>query len=195
MEGEGQPQLAEIEPGKTFIVFDVGTLTSASPPPLAEIRPIVAQDVQLAKGAKAAQAAAKKVEAALAKGVPIEVAMASLGVALPPVDRVDRARMEIQAMGQNAPKPLILFFALPKGKVKLLEAPRNRGWYVVTVSEVAFGKVDPKDDRLPGLVQSLQQAQGEEYADQLAKAMQAAVGTKRNETAIAAVRKRLQGGS
>jgi peptidyl-prolyl cis-trans isomerase D len=195
MEGEGQPQLAEIEPGKTFIIFDVGTLTSAAPPPLAEIRPMIAQDVQLAKGTKAAQAAAKKVEAALAKGVPIEVAMASLGVALPPVDRVDRARIEIQAMGANAPKPLILFFSLPKGKVKLQEAPRNRGWYVVTVSEVAFGKVDPKDDRLPGLVQSLQQAQGEEYADQLAKAMQAAVGTKRNETAIAAVRKRLQGGS
>ncbi len=195
MEGEGQPQLAEIEPGKTFIIFDVGTLTTTAPPPLAEIRPLVVQDVQLSKGAKAAAAAAKQVEGQLAKGVPMEVAMASLGVALPPVDRVDQARMDIQAMGPNAPKPLVLFFALPKGKVKLMAAPRNRGWYVVTVSEVAFGKVDPKDARLPGLLQSLQQAQGEEYADQLAKAMQAAVGAKRNDAAIAAVRKRLLGGS
>jgi peptidyl-prolyl cis-trans isomerase D len=195
MEREGQPQLAEIEPGKTFIVFDVGALTSAAPQPLAEIRPRVVEDVQLSKGAKAAAAAAKKVEAAMAKGVPIEVAMASLGVALPPVDRVDQARMEIQAMGPNAPRPLVLFFAMPKGKIKLMAAPRNRGWYVLTVSEVSFGKVDPRDGRLPGLVQSLQQAQGEEYADQLAKAMQAAVGAERNETAIGAVRKRLQGGS
>ena len=195
MEGEGQAQLAEIEPGKTFVIFDVGTLTSSAPQPLAEIRPRVSEDVQLSKGAKAAAAAAKKVEAQIAKGVPIEVAMASLGVALPPVDRVDRARMEVQALGQNAPRPLVLFFAMPKGKIKLMEAPRNRGWYVLTVSEVSFGKVDPKDGRLPGLVQSLQQAQGEEYADQLAKAMQAAVGAKRNETAIGAVRKRLQGGS
>lgn len=195
MEGEGQPQLAEIEAGKTFIIFDVGTLTAAAPPPLAEIKPLVAQEAQLAKGAKAAEAAAKKVEAALAKGVPIEAALASLGVALPPVDRVDRMRMEIQAMGPNAPPPLLLLFSVPKGKAKLMQAPRNRGWYVVSVSEVSFGKVDPKDARLPGLVQSLQQAQGEEHADQLAKAMQAAVGAARNEAAVAAVRKRLQGGS
>ncbi len=195
MEGEGQPQLAEIEPGKTFIIFDVGTLTSAAPPPLAQIQPLVIQDVQLSKGEKTARAAAKKVEAQMAKGVPIEAAIASLGVALPPIDRVDRARMEIQAMGANAPKPLILFFAVPKGKVMLMPGPRNRGWYVVSVSEVSFGKVDPGDARLPGLAQSLQQAQGEEYADQLAKAMQAAVGAKRNEAAIDAVRKRLQGGS
>lgn len=195
MEGEGQPQLAEIEAGKTFIVFDVGAIAAAAPPPLAEIRPIVAQDVQLSKGAKAAHEAARKVEAQLAKGVPIEAALASLGVALPPVDRVERARMDIQAMGPNAPRPLMLLFALAKGKVKLMAAPRNRGWYVVTVSEVTAGKVEPSDPRLPGLVQSLQQAQGEEYADQLQKAMQAAVGVKRNEAAIAAVRKRLQGGS
>lgn len=195
MEGEGQPQLAEIEPGKTFIIFDVGTLTAAAPPPLAQIKDQISIEVQLAKGAKAAEAAAKKVEAQVAKGVPMEVAMASLGVALPPVDRVDRARMEIQGMGPNAPKPLVAFFSVPKGKVKVLAAPRNRGWYIVSVSEVAFGQVDPRDPRLPGLVQSLHQSQGEEYADQLAKAMQAAVGTKRNDAAIKAVSKRLQGGS
>lgn len=195
MEGEGQPQLAEIEPGKTFIIFDVGTLTSAAPSPLAEIRSLVVTDVQLSKGAKAAHAAAKKVEAQIAKGVAIEVAMASLGVQLPPVDRTERMRMEVQAMGPNAPKPLVLFFEMPKGKIKLMAAPRNRGWYVVTVSEVNLGKVDPKDARLPGLVESLQKAQGDEYADQLAGAMQTAVGAKRNETAIGALRKRLQGGT
>lgn len=195
MEGEGQPQLAEIEPGKTFIIFDVGTIAAAAPPPLAEIRAQVAQDAQLSKGAKAAHEAARKIEAQLARGVPLEAAVASLGVALPPVDRVDRARMEIQAMGQNAPRPLLLLFAMPKGKVKLMAAPRNRGWYLVTVSEAIAGTVDPKDERLPGLIQSLQSSQGDELADQLVAAMRADVGTKRNEAAIAAVRRRLQGGS
>jgi peptidyl-prolyl cis-trans isomerase D len=195
MEGEGQPQLAELEPGKTFIIFDVGTLASSAPPPLAQIREAVVTDVQLSKGAKLAQVAAKKVEAQLAKGVPLEIAMASLGLPLPPVDRVDRTRIELQAMGRNPPKPLVLFFAVPKGKVRLMAAPRNRGWYVVTVSEVTFGTVNPSDERLPQLVDSLRTAQGEEYADQLAKAMQTAVGVERNDSAIEALRKRLRGGS
>lgn len=195
MEGEGQPQLAEIEPGKTFIIFDVGAIIAAAPPPLAEIQAVVAQDVQLAKGEQLARAAAKKVEGLVNKGSTLEAAIASLGVALPPVDRVDRGRLELQAMGNSAPPPLVLLFAIPKGKVKLMAAPRNRGWYIVTASEVIPGKVDPGDPRLPGLAQSLQQTLGEEYAGQLQAAMQSAVGVKRNPAAIDAVRRRLQGGT
>lgn len=195
MEGEGQPQLAEVEPGKTFVVFDVGQILAAAPPPLPEIRSIVAQDVQLSKGGKLAQEAAKKIEAQVAKGVPLEVAMASIGAPLPPIDRVDRSRQEIQALGPNVPQPLQLMFLMAKGKLKLLAAPRNRGWYVITVSDIIPGQVDPKDQRLIGLAQSLQKANSDEYAKQLSAAMRQDVGVERNDNAIAAVRQRLLGGN
>lgn len=195
MEREGQPQLAEIEPGKTFLIFDVGQIAAAAPPPLAEIRAVVAQDVQLSKGGKLAQEAARKIEAQVGKGMPLDLTVASVGVPLPPVDRVDRSRQEVQAMGQNLPRPLQLMFLMAKGKLKLLAAPRNRGWYVVTVSEITPGKVDPRDQRLIGLAQSLQKANTDEYAKQLSMAMIEDVGVERNENAIAALRKRLLGGN
>lgn len=194
MEGERQAQLTETEPGKAFMIFDAGTITPAAPPPLASIREQVTADIQLSKGAKAAKAAAEKIQAQMQKGASPQAALASLGMALPPVDMVDKARMEVQAQGQNAPKPEVLLFAMAKGKVRLLAAPRNRGWYVVTVSEVIPGQVSPADPRLAGLQESLQGAVGAEYTDQLSAAMRTEIGTTRNEEHIAALKKRLQGG-
>lgn len=190
---ERQPQLTEVEPGKTFMIYDAGSIVPAAPPPLAQIRPQVINDIQLSKGAKAAKAAAEKLQAQLQKGVPVEAAMASLGVALPPVDRVDKARMEVQQQGQNASKPEMLLFSMAKGKVRLLAAPRNRGWYVVTVSEVTPGKVEAGDPRLAGLQESLQGSYGAEYTDQLSAALRSDVGTTRNEGNTAALKKRLAG--
>ena len=194
MESERQPQLTESEPGKTFTIFDAGSITPAAPPPLASIREQVIADIQLSKGAKAAKAAAEKIQAQMQKGASAQAALASLGMALPPVDVVDKARMEIQAQGQNAPKPEVLMFAMAKGKVRLLAAPRNRGWYVVTVTEVIPGQVSPTDPRLAGLQESLQGAFGGEYTDQLSAAMRGEIGTTRNEEHIIALKKRLQSG-
>lgn len=194
MEGERQAQLAETEPGKTFMIYDAGSITPAAPPPLAAIRDQVIADIQLSKGAKAAKAAAEKVQAQMQKGVSAEAALASLGVPLPPVDRVEKARMDVQSQGQNASKPELLLFSMAKGKVRLLAAPRNRGWYVVTVSEVIPGQVAPNDPRLAGLQESLQGAFGKEYDDQLSNAMRTEIGTTRNEEHISALKKRLQTG-
>ena len=37
MERENEPQLAEVEPGKTFVIFDVTGIAASAPAPLAEI--------------------------------------------------------------------------------------------------------------------------------------------------------------
>lgn len=193
MESEKQPQLAEVDPGKTFMVFDVGSIAPAAPPPLAQIRAQVITDIQQSKGAKAAKAAAEKVQDQVQKGVPIEKAIASLGVSLPPIDRVDKSRMEVQAQGQNASKPEMLVFTMAKGKVRLLAAPRNRGWYVVSVTEVTPGVVKQNDPRLPGLQETLAGNIGAEYADQLGGGMRNEVGVTRNQGTVDALKKRLQG--
>lgn len=195
MEGEGKPQLAEVETGKSFVVFDVGAIEASAPAPLPEIRAQVATDIQLSKGEAAARVAAKKVEALIAKGMEPGLAMQQLGVALPPVDRVEMSRQQLQAMGQNTPPPLLLLFSVAKGKTKLMAAPRNHGWYVVSVQAVTPGQVDEKDERLAQFGKTIAQAFGGEYGDQLRAAMSAEVGVKRNEAAIKALRTQLGGGN
>lgn len=195
MEGEGQPQIAEIDPGKSFMVFDVGSMVDAAPAPLAEIKPQVVQDIQLSKGAVTAKAAAQKVEALLKKGTDMAVAMATLGATLPPVDRVSMTRLELQRYGQRVPPPLQVFFGMARGTTKLMGAPRNRGWYVLKLDGIVPGKIDANDPRLAGLEKELSDSTGKEYTDQLIAAMAADVGVERNETAIRAVRTSLVGGN
>jgi len=153
----------------------------------------VIADIQQARAAKAAKAAAEKVQSQVEKGVPVEQAVASLGVPLPPVDRVSKGRMEVQAQGQNASKPEMLLFTMARGKVRLLAAPRNRGWYVVSVTKVIPGEVKPDDPRLPGLEETLAGNMGSEYANQLGGGMRDEVGVTRNQGNIDALKKRLQG--
>lgn len=193
MEGEGQPQLAEVDPGKQFVIFDVAAIAPAAPPPLAEVRQQALADYQLAKGSAAAKAAAQKIEAEVKKGKDLGAALASLGLPLPPVDRIDLPREQVQAMGQQTPPPLAMLFAIAKGQVKLMGAPRNRGWYIVKVNDVIPGKIEADDPRLPDFRQTIARVTAQEYSQQLRAAMRDAVGVKRNEAAITASKIRLRG--
>jgi peptidyl-prolyl cis-trans isomerase D len=194
MEGEGQPQVAEVVPGKTFMVFDVAKLTEAAPAPLAEVRAQVVQDIQLSKGAVAAKAAAKKIEALLKKGTEMAAAMATLGATLPPVDDVDMTREELaKRFNGKPPLPLRVLFSMAKGSIKLIGAPRNRGWYILDLNAVTPGQIEPTDPRLAGLVKDMSESTGREYTDQLIGAMAEEVGVERNDAGIRAVRTSLIG--
>ena len=195
MEAEGQPQLAEVEPGKTFVVFDAASIQPASAPPLAEIKAQVTNDYQLAKGAESAHAAAKKIEAAVKGGKDMQAAMAALGLPLPPVDKLELARQQVQQMGEKAPPPVSMLFAIAKGSVKLMAAPQHRGWYVVKAVDVIPGQIDANDPRLGEIKTQFVRVLSQEYYEQLIGAMRQDVGVKRNETAIKAVETRLKGGN
>ena len=92
MEHEGQPQLAEIDAGKTFVLFDVNQIAPSAPAPLAEVRAEVGARLLLEKGQASASAAAQKVLAAVKQGKDLHVALASVGVPLPPVQSVSMTR-------------------------------------------------------------------------------------------------------
>lgn len=195
LDGPGNAQLAEVDPGKTFVIFDVGQLLPAAPPPLEQIRAQVTEDARIAKGEAAAKAAADKIRAQVEKGVPVDVAVAALGVSLPPVDHVSTDRQSVEAQGPRAPKPLQMVFAMPKGKVKLMRAPRNHGWYVVTVTKVTPGTVAPDDKRLVQLAASLTKDKAGEFADEMRSAFRAEVGTSRDDANVATLQGRLAGGN
>ncbi len=193
MEGERQPQLAEIEAGKTFAVFDVGVLAVSAPPPLAAIRNTIASDVQMSKGAAAARSVAQKVQEEVRKGGDLATVVAGLRLGLPPVQPIDMTRQQFQTMGQQTPPPLTMLFEMAKGKVKLMGAPRARGWFVVQLKDAIPGKVAANDPRLGELGRSIGQLQSNEMSEQLRAAMRADVTVKRNEAAMKALRARLTG--
>lgn len=193
MEREGQPQLAEIEPGKTFLVFDVSRIVSAAPAPLAEIKPQVATDLLLRKGTGAAKAAAEKVLAQVRQGKDLAATVSGLGIGnIPPVDRIELDRKDLGRQGA-VPPPLALLFSMAQGTVKVLAAPGDRGWYVVSLAKIIPGDPRALAPVLPAAARELAGLTGREYAEQLRTAIRKEVGVQRNQAGIDAVATRLGG--
>ena len=194
MEREGQPQVAELQAGARYVIFDVGQITPAAPPPMAEVREQLAADLTMSRGYGAAKAASDKLLAALAHKTPLADAVKALGVALPPAEAVNMPRQQLSAMQPKVPATLGLMFAMAQGTSKRLEAPNKAGWIVVTLSKIIPGQVTQDDPLVARARIELGQEVGREYVDELRAAVRDAVGVKRNETAIASVRSQLLGG-
>jgi len=195
MERENQPQVAEIEPGKVFIVFDVTNIQPSAPAPLAEIKGEVAAALLLERGATDARAAAERVLAATRKGTGLQAAMAALGIPLPPVDTVSLGREDLARQQNGVPPPVALLFSMAKGTQKLLKAPNDRGWYVVSLTQIVPGQLKADDPLITAAQRQLGATTGMEYAESLRRAIRAEVGVEKNPAAIKAVRNQLNGGS
>ena len=195
MDRENQPQLAEIEPGKTFLIYDVTEIVASAPPPLAQIRARVAADWAKAQGAVRARAAADKALLALAKGGSMDAALASAGASGAKRDSIELGRQELVQQGRRVPPPLALLFSMAERSAKKLEAPAREGWYVVRLADIEPGKVEPGDPALPALARELGGLAGREYAEQLRTALRREVGAETNAAAVRAVRARLTGGN
>lgn len=191
---QGQPQLAEIDPGKTYLIFEVSNITPSAPAPLAEIKDQVAADWRQSEGATAAKAAAERVLQRIQGGQSVADALAAEKIALPPVQPVEMGRDELAKQQQVAPV-LALLFSMAKGTVKRLEMPQNAGWFVVKLDDVSEPVLAANDPAIAGTQQELGSLFGDEYAQELVNAAQREVGVKKNQAAIDAVAKQLTGQS
>jgi len=154
----------------------------------------VLADLQTSRGYGAAKAATDKLIAALAKKVPLAEAILALGVAVPPAQPVTMPREQLNAMQPKIPATLQLMFEMAQGTAKKLEAPQQAGFLVVVLSKITPGEVKTDDPFLARARVELGQLTGREYVDQLRMAVREAVGVKRNEAAISALRTQLIGG-
>ena len=193
-----EPQMAEVERGKTFAIFDVTDIAESAPAPLKEIRDNVRDAYIRDKASAKAKAAAIQVQKAIASGRTMQQALAALKLPLPPVQPVDMSRAQLAQMQQqmrgDVPRPIALLFNMAKGTVKVQEGPGDMAWFVVSLTDIEPGKADN--------AQLVEQVRGEmgrllgrEYTDALGRAIRNEVGVKRNENAIQAVRKQLAGES
>ena len=191
---ESEPQLAEIVPGQQFVMFEVARIEEAAAPPLAQIREAAIAAWKRAQGAKLAKAAADRITAKVRGDTALAAALAAENK--PGFERevIDLERRQLLAQTRgNLPAPLVLLFSMAEGSVKVLEAPRDLGWYVVSLDAISTDPVESE----PGLVgqtrQQLAPALVDEYRRQATAAMRAELGVTRNEPAIEALRKQLSG--
>ncbi len=195
MDREHQPQLAEVDPGKTYVIYDVSQITPPAPAPLAQIKGTVIAEMALEQGAAAARRAARKLLLEVRKGADLATAMNGLGVKLAPPSPVSFSREQLAAMGQNVPAPLSLLFGMAPNTIKSMVAPRNQGWIVVQLKQIQYVALAPTDPLLAAAATELGQMTGNEYAEELGLAMREEVGVTRNPVAIKAVAAQAVGGN
>ena len=189
---EGEPQLAEVEPGKTFLVYEVTNITPSASAPLKEIREQVIGAWKLAEGSKLAKAAADRIIKRMKEGATLAAAMAAEKVALPSPDAINLTREQL-GQAQQVPPALALMFSMAQGTTKRLEAPRNAGWFVVRLSAIEAGTLAKDDPQFAAARAELSQSMSREYSDQLRKAIQTVVGVEKNQSAFDAVKRQLTG--
>lgn len=190
---ESEPQLAEVVPGKQFVMFEVARLDEASAPPLAEVKEQAIAGWKRAQGAILAKQAADRI-AAKARGADgLAAALAAEGKPHE-LERIDIERRALLSQrGRNIPAPLVLMFSMAEGSVKVLEGPRNVGWYIVSLADISTNPVESEPGLLEQTRTQLAPTLTEEYRRQAAAAMRKELGTTRDDAAIEAVRKRLAG--
>lgn len=189
---EEEPQLAVIVPDQAFVIFDVADITPSATAPLAEIRDDVIALWRRDEGAKAAKAAADRIEARVKGGTALAAAIAAEQKTLPAPQTIDLTREQLARQGQ-VPPSLALFFSMAEGTVKKLEAANDAGWYVVELEEIEAGEVAQGDPLVLATLQQLGRVSGEEYLQQFVAASQREVGVERNQAAIDAVKAQLAG--
>jgi len=193
-----EPQLAEVEPGKTFMVFDVTEITESAPAPLKEITPQAKSALIVSKASVKARETARQVQAAMAKGQSMADALRAVGRPLPPVQKVRMTRPELASMQQQqrqVPPPIALMFNMAKGTVKVQPAGNKQAWFVVSLKDIVPGKVAADNPIVEVARRQLGTALGGEYSDALGRAIRNEVGVERNPAGIKAVRDQLAGES
>lgn len=190
---EGEPQLAELVRGTTFLIFEVSDTTPSAAAPLKEIREQVVFDWRLHEGARKAREAADRVIKRVRDGATLAEALREEPVTLPPPDLLSLDRQELLAQGQQIPPALALMFSMAEGSTKRLEAPNDIGWFVVDLQNIETPEVAPDNPLIASAQRQMRGPMGDELASQLTRAIRAEIGVETNPAAVAAVRRQLTG--
>ena len=191
---EEEPEIAPVESGQTYLVYEVGDIITAAAAPFAEIEDMVEARWRATEGMKAAQAAADRVMARLREGQSIAEALAAEDRRVPPAQSVDMTREDLARQRERRiPPPLALLFSMAEGTAKKLEAGGNAGFFVVRVNDIAMDDIAADDPLIAQAQRQMGPLLGEEYADQFRRAMREELGVSRNPSAIEAVRTQLTG--
>ena len=117
--------------------------------------------------------------------------MKESGTTLPPSQHVAARRIQITNAQGPVPPALKMLFSLGQGKSRMFPDPQGRGFFIVKVDKIVPGNAMMQPSLIAQMQSGLQQQVAEDYARQFLAAMRSELGTKRNESAIQAVKSRM----
>lgn len=187
----GEAQIITVQENQQFAIVDSGKIIPAAVPALASIKDRVAGDWKRTEGSKKARDLARKISDRVNKGATLDAAIKAEGAKAANIQRIGGKRAEVAAAQGKVPPEVALLFSMAPKSSKTLELPNDAGWMVLHLNENKRG--DAKN--VPGLANAIQQQMGQslggDYAAQLLTAARKEIGVRRNDDAIAALKKEL----
>jgi peptidyl-prolyl cis-trans isomerase D len=193
--GEGDEPVIETLPGEAgYALVGVENIVAAAPAPLASIRDQVAADWKVKQATDRAKAAASAIAAKITRGTPVAEALAGAGVKLPPPEKIAKRRLELSAFQGKVPPAMGMMFSLAEGRSRMIADPQGRGFIIIKVTKIVPGNANLQPGLISRMQSEFQEATSREYGEQMARAITAEVGVKRNDAEIEAARRRIVGG-
>ncbi|OYX66635.1 MAG: hypothetical protein B7Y88_01990 [Sphingomonadales bacterium 32-64-17] len=189
---EGDPQLAETVVGENLVLFEVSEITASAPAPLAEIRDDVTLSWRRDTGMKAAGEAAARILKRVEGGSTLAAAVAAETANLPQPQNVTLNRRELAQQQQVTPTTM-LFFSMAEGTTKRIEQEPSSAWFVVSVDKITTPEIAEDDPLVGATRQQLSRNAGEEYTEQLVRAIERSLEVETNQSAVDAVIAQLTG--
>jgi peptidyl-prolyl cis-trans isomerase D len=175
--------------GDGFALVSPAQVVPAAPAPLASIRDKVAADWVAAQALQRARTVADAIAAK--SNIPLSEAVKQAGVALPPVQPIGGRRIQIAQANGQIPPALRMLFTLGQGKSRAVPDVSGRGFIVVKVDKIIPGNALIQPALIGQMQGELRQALSQDYAQQFLNAIKADLKVRRNESAIAATKKRI----
>jgi len=192
MEADDDAQFAPIKAQERYALLDVTDIVAPAPPPLAKVKAAIAQQYQLSQGAVKAKALADRLKAQIARGMPLDKALAAAGVALPAPQTVAGRRADLLRTDRRPPAEIAILFAMAKGSVKILPIPNDQGYFLVQLNKVQ----EADAAKVPGLVDRVRgdiaPVVASEYGSQFERAVERQLGVTRSPAAVARVTQALR---
>lgn len=192
MDADDDPQFAPVKAQERYALVDVTDVVAPAPPPFDKVKAIVAQQYLLDQGKAKAKALAERLKAQIAKGMPLDKALAGAGVKLPAAQTVGGRRADLLRGDRRPPAEIAILFAMAKGTVKMLPIPNDQGYFLVQLNKVQEGDAA----RVPGLVGRVRgdivPVVAAEYGDQFRRAAERQLGVQRDPAAIGRITKALR---
>ena len=190
---EGSPQLAELVPGESFIIYEASDITRAAVAPLAEITDDVTEAWRFEQGMKAAGEAADRIVARVAAGTSLAEAVRAEEVTVPQPDRLRLNRAEIDASGRQITRPVALFFSMAEGTIKPLEAEEMGGWFIIQLNDITTPELAEDSPAIASTREELLQLLPNEIMDQFVAHTRNEVEIEVNDVAVDALAAQLTG--
>ena len=183
------PEIATLASG--YAMISPAEIVPAAPAPLASIRDRVASDWVNTQAMAKARAAATAIAAKGSANLPLSDAVRQAGVPLPAVQPLGGRRIQIAQANGQIPPALRMLFTLGEGKSRVVPDVTGRGFIVVKVTKIIPGNALLQPALIGQMQGELRQALSQDYAEQFLAALKADLKVRRNESAIAATKKRI----